>query len=151
MMLYIFYLDTCHFLNLYSYIEGSNGDLKIAAKKVLNDYNNKSGSTVVLPFSHRLESMPSKKYVEKNQVSLIADAGSVIVFNSWLYHRAGLNKSGKVRTGINHLYAIPFIRQQIDIPRLLNGKFRDDPQLHKVLGYKWETPISVDEWRQKRL
>ena len=33
-----FYLDTCYFLNLYSYIEGSDGDLKIAAKKVINDY-----------------------------------------------------------------------------------------------------------------
>lgn len=33
-----FYLDQCHFLDLYSYIEYSKGDLKIASKKILDDY-----------------------------------------------------------------------------------------------------------------
>jgi len=116
----------------------------------LDDYNEKSGSMIALPFSHRLASMPSKEYNEKYQVSLTADAGSVIVFNSWLFHRAGLNQSGIVRRGINHLYAVPIIRQQIDIPRLLGDKYRENTNLRKVLGYEWETPISVDEWRKIR-
>ena len=117
----------------------------------LDNYDEKSGSTVVLPFSHRLESMPSKEYVEKYQVSSTVNAGSVIVFNSWLYHRAGMNRSGKVRRGINHLYTVPVIRQQLDLPRLLGDKYRDDPKLRKVLGYEWEVPVSVDDWRERRL
>lgn len=117
----------------------------------IDPFTEETGSTIVLPFSHRREIMPSDRYVEKHMVSSNARAGSVIVFNSWLYHRAGTNRSNQIRRGINHLYAVPIIRQQIDLPRFLGDKFAEDESLRKVLGYTWQTPVSVDDYREGRL
>ena len=117
----------------------------------LSNYNKKTGSTIVLPFSHHLESLPSDDYISKFETSLDARAGSIFIFNSFLYHRAGLNTSNIIRRGINHIYSIPIIKQQINLPSFLKGKYKDDPFLRKVLGYDWETPKSVLGWRNKRL
>jgi hypothetical protein len=34
---------------------------------------------------------------------------------------------------------------------MMNGRFRDDPFLAGLLGYRWETADSVLEWRQRHL
>ncbi len=79
-----------------------------------------------------------------------APAGSVIVFDAMLYHRAGDNKSPKPRRAINHVFTIPILKQQIDLPRGLDGKFRDDPELARLFGYDSAVRGSVREWRDSR-
>ena len=68
-----------------------------------------------------------------------------------VFHRAGFNKSEKIRRSISHMYTLPFIRQQISLPRVLKGKYSDDPFLRKLLGYDCDTADSLYSWRKERL
>lgn len=118
----------------------------------LCDFNEHTGGTIVLPGSHRLDKFPTNAFVEKHEFQVEAPAGSAILFDPMLFHRAGTNKSTIVRRGVNHLYTRAFIKQQINLPRLLAGKSAQLTHSQKqVLGFGCDVPDSVVEWRRTRL
>lgn len=125
--------------------------LALGALVCVNEFNRETGGTWVLPHSHKRDTMPSPEYITAHEQCAEAPAGSVILFDAMLYHRAGYNSSQIVRRGINHVYAAGILRQQVDIPNMLGGKFSEDPFLSMLLGYDAATPPSVKEWREKRL
>lgn len=125
--------------------------LSISALFCIDDFLPETGGTFVLPHSHRMEIMPSKPYVEKHALQVSAPAGSVIVFDSMLHHKAGFNSSGRIRRGINHVFVAGILKQQIDFPAMLKGKFSDDPFLRTFLGYESQVPGSVNLWRERQL
>jgi ectoine hydroxylase-related dioxygenase (phytanoyl-CoA dioxygenase family) len=105
----------------------------------------------VLPGSHRVEKFPSKEYVARHELNVVAPAGSVIFFDAMLFHRAGNNRSQRIRRGLNHLYSIPLLKQQIALPAFLREKGIEPPaELRRLLGYETEEPTSVLQWREKR-
>jgi ectoine hydroxylase-related dioxygenase (phytanoyl-CoA dioxygenase family) len=53
-----------------------------------------------------------------------------------LFHTGGQNTTAKVRRGVNHVYTIPIIRQQIEIPTALGSSFDADAKLRRLLGYE---------------
>jgi ectoine hydroxylase-related dioxygenase (phytanoyl-CoA dioxygenase family) len=114
-------------------------------------FNPKTGATKILPYSHLFANFPSINFAEENSVYIEADPGDVVIFNSWLFHRASSNLSNITRYGINHVFTLPIIKQQIDLPRFLNGKFSDKEELRTLLGYTFSTPTSVQEFRDFRL
>jgi ectoine hydroxylase-related dioxygenase (phytanoyl-CoA dioxygenase family) len=124
--------------------------IAISALCCIDDFSAETGGTFVVPFSHRLEQMPSEGYISKHAVQIQAKAGSVLIFDSMLFHKAGYNTSGKVRRGINHVYVAGILKQQINLPELLKGKYREDNFLSMFLGYDSETPKSVSEWRKNK-
>jgi len=124
--------------------------LAVNALYCVEDFSPETGGTVVLPFSHRLEKMPSESFISNHQKTVRAEAGSVIMFDSMLYHRAGYNSSQETRRAINHVYAAGILKQQINIPKMLGDRFGDDPFLRMLLGYESQTPDSVDEYRVQR-
>lgn len=117
----------------------------------LTDFNYETGGTILLPYSHLFPNAPSIEFFEKNAYQPNLKKGDMIIFDSWVYHRAGSNKSRIVRYGVNHLFTVPIIKQQIDIPKLLGGKFKENPLLYKILGYEFETPINVEDFRNRRI
>jgi ectoine hydroxylase-related dioxygenase (phytanoyl-CoA dioxygenase family) len=123
----------------------------ISALWCLDDFNEETGGTWVLPASHKTEPFPSVEYVTSHEKPIVAGAGDALVFDSMLYHRAGHNRSGRMRRGLNHVYSLPFLKQQISLPRALQGRFKDDPFLSKFLGYESEPGDSAFEWRNRRL
>lgn len=125
--------------------------IAVSALICLDDFSQETGGTHVLPGTHKLEKFPSQVYVLRHEVAVNAKAGSAIVFDSMLFHRGGVNSSTHPRRGLNHLYSLPFIKQQIDMPRILNGKYADDDFLRKFLGYESEPAGDVVQWRTKRL
>lgn len=116
----------------------------------LTDFTENNGSTVVLPFSHKIDHFPSKEYVEENEIKVIAKAGSVIFFDSMLYHRASNNQSEATRYGVNHLFVVPIIKQQVDIVRSLGEIDELTPIEKRILGYDYMIPESVNDFRLKR-
>lgn len=125
--------------------------LALSALFCLDDFSLESGGTIVLPFSHKMQIVPSETFIEKNKEQSICKAGSVILFDSMLLHKAGNNSSNKIRRAINNMYVQPILKQQIDFPKALKGKYANDPYLFKFLGYDSSVAESVIEWRQKRL
>lgn len=124
--------------------------IAIAALFCLDEFNPTTGGTYALPGSQRHEEFPSEAFARRHQQAMSAPAGSFIVMDAMMFHRAGKNSSDQVRRGINHLVGPPFLAQQIDIPRMLDGTHADDPFLSKYLGYKWAPAASVEAWRSGR-
>lgn len=116
----------------------------------LDPFTEENGGTIILPFSHKIPYLPSEAYLEKHGVQIKAPAGSAVLFDSMLFHKAGYNRSGQIRRGVNLLYARAIIRQQIDLPAALNGKYADDPFLNMLLGYGNRTPVDVKTFRSLR-
>lgn len=125
--------------------------LAISALYCIDDFSEVTGGTYVLPASHKVEKFPSREFVQKHEKPVIAKAGSVLVFDSMLFHRGGINSSTNTRRGVNHMFALPFVKQQIEIPAMLGGRYSDDPFLSKFLGYESAGEQSVVSWRSKRL
>jgi ectoine hydroxylase-related dioxygenase (phytanoyl-CoA dioxygenase family) len=124
--------------------------ISISVLYCIDDFNEMTGGTFALPFSHKVDHLPSTEYIAANEVQMNAKAGDAIVFDSMLYHRAGSNTCGKTRRGINNIYTVPIIKQQINIPAALGGKFADDPEVAVILGYTSEIPMSVSDFRKMR-
>jgi ectoine hydroxylase-related dioxygenase (phytanoyl-CoA dioxygenase family) len=129
----------------------STRPLSVSALFCVDDFREETGGTHVLPASHKTEALPSDEFILAHERVIEAHAGSALVFDSMLFHCSGHNRSGRVRRALNHMYTLPFIKQQISLPKILNGKFRDDPFLGKFLGYDSESDESVIEFRSKRL
>jgi len=110
------------------------------------------GATWVLPGSHLHEEFPSDSYVGSHEIPLEAPAGSVVVLDGMTFHRAGVNSTKNfVRRAVNNVVGLPFMGQQIDVPRLLNASgldYRNDPFLFKYLGYSWNLVPDGTEWRR---
>jgi ectoine hydroxylase-related dioxygenase (phytanoyl-CoA dioxygenase family) len=117
--------------------------IAVSALMCLDDFSKETGGTHVLPGTHKLEKFPSQAYVQRHEVAVNAKAGSAIVFDSMLFHRGGVNSSKHPRRGLNHLYSLPFIKQPIDLPRILDGKYADDDFLRKFLGYESQAAEDV--------
>jgi ectoine hydroxylase-related dioxygenase (phytanoyl-CoA dioxygenase family) len=130
----------------------STRPLAISALFCIDDFTEETGCTCVLPNSHRVEAMPSEAYTKMHQHPVIAPAGSVILFDAMLFHRAGHNASTRVRRGMNHVYSVPIIRQQIDLARAVESHevVFQDPAVRLLLGLDAELPGSVRKYREQR-
>jgi ectoine hydroxylase-related dioxygenase (phytanoyl-CoA dioxygenase family) len=125
--------------------------LAIGALYCIDDFTIETGCTWVVPFTHKIEEIPSNEYIEKNKIPALAKAGSVILFDSMLFHQAGFNSSNIIRRAINNVYVVPILKQQIDIPRMLGDNIPPDPAIRLLLGYDFAVPGNDREWRQQRV
>lgn len=129
----------------------SSKPLAISALACLEDFTVETGGTVFLPASHKFKDFPSLELVEIAAVFIEARKGSIIVFDSMVFHRAGVNQSSRIRRGINHVIGAPILTQQICIPSMLAQPPPDDPWLAGYLGYRWNPVSSVRDWRLRKL
>jgi ectoine hydroxylase-related dioxygenase (phytanoyl-CoA dioxygenase family) len=113
----------------------------------LDDFNEQTGGTWVVPGTHRFESLPSEEYVEAHEKQLSMPAGSVLFFDSMLWHRGGVNYSSSIRRGMNHQFTRPFIKQQLDYPVIMKGKVDLESPIAQTLGMWSVAPKSVSEYR----
>jgi ectoine hydroxylase-related dioxygenase (phytanoyl-CoA dioxygenase family) len=124
--------------------------LAISALIAIDELSEETGGTHVLPFTHKSEVLPSNSYIDSNRVITTAPAGSVIIFDSMLFHRAGTNRSKIIRRAVNHVYTIPIIKQNYDFPRALGKQEKLDPLTARLLGYTSLVPLDDKAWRAIR-
>lgn len=114
---------------------------------LVDDFTEKNGGTWIVPGSHKYVELPSDQYLKQNQIQIKGKAGSVIIFDSMLWHKGGRNKSGKVRRAINQQYTKPFIKQQLDYPSFLKRKIEMESKLAQTLGMWTLPPKCLDDYR----
>jgi hypothetical protein len=129
----------------------SSRPLAMSALFCIDPFTVEAGATTVLPASHRMEAFPSDESATELEVSVVAEPGSFIVFDSMLFHRAGVNRTARPRRAVNHVYTVPVIAQQISLPDALGGRYADDRELAPLLGYRTAPAASVVAWRERRL
>lgn len=128
----------------------SSRPLAINALFCLDAFTIANGATQVLPASHRQEAFPSDHFIAGSAIVVEAPAGSFILLDCMLFHTGGINGTDRPRRAVNHVYTIPPIRPQIDLPSLLGDAFVSEPQLRRLLGYEVRTPRTVAEFLQSR-
>lgn len=129
----------------------SSRPLAINALFCVDPFTAENGATTVIPASHKYELFPADAVIRRAEKTVEAAAGAFIVLDAMVFHRAGENRSGALRRAVNHVFVLPFLRQQIDLPTLLGDKYARDPALRQLLGYDARTPTSVESWRQAQL
>ena len=125
----------------------SNKLLSLNAFVAIDKFTDENGGTWLLPGSHKFSELPSQYYIKKNQIQINCEPGSIVFFDSTLWHKGGDNLTKKIRRAINHQYTRPFIKQQLDYPVIMSQKVNMETKLAQKLGMWTIPPKSVDEYR----
>lgn len=106
------------------------------------------GGTWVVPGSHQRPDSPAAAFMTAAEVCADCGAGSLLVFDSTLWHRAGHNVSGVDRLAINHQFTRSYLKQQIDYVRALGSAVveRQPPRTQQLLGWYTRVVTSLDEY-----
>ena len=109
-----------------------------------------NGATLAVPGAHQQAAAPDMGKLEASAVPSVCPAGSMLVFDSTLWHAAGANTSGKDRLAINHQFTRSWIKQQIDYVRALGDDviLRQPPRTQQLLGWYTRVVTSLDEFYQ---
>ena len=124
--------------------------LAINVLLAIDEFSEETGGTQVLPFTHKSEMLPSESYIDANRQVAAISAGSAILFDSMLFHRAGTNRSSSTRRGVNQVFTSPIIKQQYDFPRALGAQPGLEPVIARLLGYDSQVPVDDQMWRKAR-
>ena len=67
---------------------------------MLDDFTEENGATRVVPGSHLWDGQPEQRKVYPGEVQATGTAGTVVVFDSRLFHAGGANRSAAPRRGL---------------------------------------------------
>ena len=109
-----------------------------------------NGGTIAVPGTHQRMAAPATAELDAGALAVECPAGSMLVFDSTLWHAAGTNVSGKDRLAINHQFTRSWIKQQIDYVRALGDAavLRQPPRTQQLLGWYTRVVTSLDEFYQ---
>lgn len=107
-----------------------------------------NGATLVVPGSQQKDTIPSDTYLRSKSIAVECPAGSLVIFDSTLFHAAGKNTTNQDRLGINHQFTRSFIKQQFDYVRALGSESIEaqPPRTQQLLGYYTRVVTSLDEY-----
>ena len=121
----------------------------------LRDFTIENGGTEFMPGTHHIEGCPSRFVREKLARTVNIRMGQVILMNSMLYHRSGINRSSESRELITTAYARPFIAPQFNHKDLLSNSVIDiinsSERARELLGFRWNTSDNFENWRKMRI
>jgi ectoine hydroxylase-related dioxygenase (phytanoyl-CoA dioxygenase family) len=124
--------------------------LALNALFCLDPFTVENGATKVISGSHKQEAFPSDEAVMALEARVVAPAGSFIVLDGMLFHSGGVNRTAAPRRAVNHVYTLPFIKQQIELPALLGDRYLGDPALERLLDYDNGVASSVAAYYERR-
>jgi ectoine hydroxylase-related dioxygenase (phytanoyl-CoA dioxygenase family) len=114
----------------------------------IDEFTETNGATLVVPGTHQRPEPPPTAYLESSKTPVVCQAGSMLIFDSTLWHAAGANFSGKDRLAINHQFTRSFLKQQMDYVRALGEAkiLEQKPRTQQLLGWYTRTPTRLDEY-----
>jgi hypothetical protein len=131
----------------------SSSPIALNALLCLDDFTAENGATWVVPGTHNFSEFPSKNFLDKYSCQVTAAAGTYLVLDGMLFHKAGSNRTSRERRALNHVIGLPFMSQVIDLPAAMASNKIDLPadlQLQRFLGAQWGSVRSASEWREKK-
>jgi ectoine hydroxylase-related dioxygenase (phytanoyl-CoA dioxygenase family) len=133
-------------------IRSFSGDLPLLLNTLvmLDEFTPHNGSTYLMTGSHRLGEKPSEEEFYAKAERALGKPGSILLFNSNVWHAGGNNQTDHVRRSLTPMFCKPFMKQQYDYPRRLGyelGETLSEP-MRQILGYNARVPATLDEWYQ---
>lgn len=143
---------TSYAQNIHRDIRSFSGDLRLMLNTLvmLDDFTPDNGSTWLMTGSHTHAAKPSEEEFMDKAEQAIGPKGSVLLFNSNLWHRGGNNNTDHQRRSVTPMYTKPFFKPQFDYCRAIGYENVEKMSEHtkQVLGYYSRIPASLDEWYQ---
>ncbi len=129
----------------------SSSPLAVNALFCVDDFTFENGSTFVLPASHKATAFPSENYLRKNAVQVEAKAGQYILLDCMVFHSGGFNRTVKERRAVNHVYNIPYFKQQINLPMSMSMSMDGlSTESTELLGFDYQEPASIEQYLASR-
>jgi ectoine hydroxylase-related dioxygenase (phytanoyl-CoA dioxygenase family) len=124
--------------------------MSINVMLAVDEFRPDNGATIVLPGSHQQVAPPQLEMLESTALPATCPPGSMLVFDSTLFHAAGPNTSGADRLAINHQFTRSYIKQQVDYVRALGDErvLAQVPRTQQLLGWYTRVISSLDEYYQ---
>ncbi len=128
------------------YIEGYVASINTFL--AIDEFTSENGATLLVPGSHQRAEAPDREEMRATAVPALCPAGSMVVFDSTLWHAAGSNRSGRDRLAINQQFTRSFIKPQIDYVRALGDELvsRYEPRTQQLLGWYTRVVTCLDEY-----
>jgi ectoine hydroxylase-related dioxygenase (phytanoyl-CoA dioxygenase family) len=116
----------------------------------IDAFTEENGATLVAPGTHQQLAAPDLEYIRSIAIPVEAEAGSLLVFDSTLWHAAGTNLSGTDRVAINQQFTRSYFKQQIDYVRALGDSAVQarSPRTQQLLGWYTRVVTSLEEYYQ---
>ena len=127
----------------------SSTPLAVNALFCIDDFNFENGSTFVLPASHKSAFFPSENYLKRNAIQVKAKAGQFILLDGMLFHSGGFNQTKKERRAINHLFNIPYFKQQINLSKNMCA-YNLTLEEQKLFGFTIQESESIAQYLNSR-
>lgn len=109
---------------------------------MLDDFTEDNGATLVVPGSHLSGRQPDHDLDGNAEwVPAVGAAGSVVIFEGRTWHSTGVNRTERIRTGLNTNFCAPQFRQQENYllgtrPEVLESA---SPELLALIGFRaWQ-------------
>ncbi len=117
---------------------------------MLDEFTADNGSTFLMPGGHKVVGKPNDEWFNHEAEQVIAPAGSILIWNSNLWHRAGDNTTGKPRRIVTPIFTRPWYKPGFDYPRAIGYENKTLSEYQRqVLGYNARVPSTLDEWYRK--
>jgi ectoine hydroxylase-related dioxygenase (phytanoyl-CoA dioxygenase family) len=115
---------------------------------MLDDFTVENGATHILSRSQNLFDRPDDRTFFAQAARATGNAGSVLLFDSRVWHAAGVNQTAQARRALTLTFTCPFFKQQLDYPRLFGYRdaARCDAWLRQLIGFNARVPESLEEF-----
>ncbi len=120
----------------------------VAVMICVDEFTEENGCTYFLAGSQDKLNPPDEDFFWNNAERLIAPKGSVCYFNPRIWHAAGENITDEWRTSLLLGFVRPWMKQRIDIPRILQNNNIDNlsEKTKQLLGCYAQPPSSLDNY-----
>jgi ectoine hydroxylase-related dioxygenase (phytanoyl-CoA dioxygenase family) len=138
--------------NMHRDIRFFSGDFPLMLNMLimLDDINIDNGALYLLAGSHKNGNRPIVEDFFKASYRAVGRTGDVLLFNSNLWHAAGINQTADITREITITFTKPFMKQQLDYPRAIGYNKLEKMSLdaQQIIGYFARTPSDLEEWYQ---
>lgn len=138
--------------NIHRDIRSYSGDMPLVLNTLVmfDEFTPENGATYLMPGAHRLPEKPTEEEFYAVAERALGPAGSILMFNSNLWHAGGDNNTGNARRSVTPMFCRPFIKPGFDYPRAMGydkgASFSEDTR--QILGYNARIPATLEEWYQ---
>lgn len=117
---------------------------------MLDDFTEQNGATYILTGTHHIAERPPDEFFFQYADRLLGKRGSIVLWDSYLWHAAGHNQSSTPRRALTLSFTRPFFKQQMDYTRMVGPAYvaHLDDETKQLLGLNARMPSSLEEWYQ---
>jgi len=117
---------------------------------MLDDFTLENGATYLLGGSHLKKDKPSDGDFFTQANRAVGKSGSIVFWDSNIWHAAGENKTGLPRRSLSLIYSQPFMKQQFDYPRSVGYENAQQfsEEFKQIVGFNARVPATLEEWYQ---